>query len=224
MTPQKIIMVKSRWNEAIDRMKKKFSEESTAENAQWAEAGAEDQECEVEVNDAQDVDQASDEQAEAEVMEEPTQEQWRAALTQAVVERDEHLEQVKRVQAEFINFRRRNEKTRSEGYDDGVREAAAVMLTTLDNLERALEAAKASGEEGALLEGVEMTYRQFEEGFKKLGVEEIPALGEPFDPEVHNAVMRAEEGEPGTVLEVFQKGYRVKGRVIRYAMVKVAAE
>ena len=54
--------------------------------------------------------------------------------------------------------------------------------------------------------------------------EEIPALGEKFDPDVHTAVMRAEEGEPGTVLEVFQKGYRIKNRVIRYAMVKVSAE
>lgn len=220
MTPQKIIMVKSRWNEAIDRMKKKFSEEPSAENAQWVEADQEEQGSDAEATVTQEV---SEEPA-GEEMAEPTQEEWRAALTQVVAERDENLEQVKRVQAEFINFRRRNEKTRSEGYDDGVREAAAAMLPTLDNLNRALTAAKQSGEAGALLEGVEMTYRQFFEAFIKLGVEEIPALGEPFDPEVHNAVMRAEGGEPGTVLEVFEKGYRVKGRVIRYAMVKVAAE
>ena len=98
------------------------------------------------------------------------------------------------------------------------------MLPTIDNLERALAAAEEQGESGAFIEGVKMTLRSMTEALGKLGLEEIPALGEMFDPDVHNAVMRAEEGEPGTVLEVYQKGYRVKNRVIRYAMVKVAAE
>ena len=69
-----------------------------------------------------------------------------------------------------------------------------------------------------------MTLRQMLDAMGKLGLEEVPALGEKFDPDIHNAVMRVQEGEPGTVLEVFQKGYRVKDRMIRYAMVKIAAE
>lgn len=75
-----------------------------------------------------------------------------------------------------------------------------------------------------MLDGVKMTLKLLMEAAGKLGLEEVPALGEKFDPELHNAVMRAEEGEPGTVLEVFEKGYRARGRIIRYAMVKVAVE
>ena len=94
----------------------------------------------------------------------------------------------------------------------------------VDNLERAIAAADSSAD--ALVSGVQMTLKQLLESMTKLGLEEVPALGEKFDPDIHNAVMRAPEGEgePGMVLEVFQKGYRVKGRMIRYAMVKIAAE
>ena len=68
------------------------------------------------------------------------------------------------------------------------------------------------------------TQNQVVEALGRMGLEEVPALGEKFDPDIHNAVMKSAEGEPGTVLEVFEKGYRVKGRMIRYAMVKIAVE
>ena len=99
-----------------------------------------------------------------------------------------------------------------------------AMLPVIDNLERAIAAAES--QESALVSGVQMTLRQMMETLTRMGLEEVPALGEKFDPDIHNAVMRAPEGEgePGMVLEVFQKGYRVKGRMIRYAMVKIAAE
>ena len=92
----------------------------------------------------------------------------------------------------------------------------------VDNLERALDAA---GEESALRSGVEMVLRQTLETLTKMGVETIDPMGQPFDAELHNAVMQgsAEEGEPGTVCQVLQKGYRLGGRVIRHAMVKVVA-
>ena len=76
----------------------------------------------------------------------------------------------------------------------------------------------------ALAEGVRMTLNTLFESLKRFGFEEVPALGEDFDPEKHNAVMREAGDEPGKVLEVFQKGYRVKDRIIRYAMVKVSVE
>ena len=69
-----------------------------------------------------------------------------------------------------------------------------------------------------------MTLDSLFEGLKRFGFEEVPALGEEFDPEKHNAVMRETTDDPGKVLEVFQKGYRVKDRIIRYAMVKVSVE
>lgn len=155
---------------------------------------------------------------------EATAEEWQAALETAVKQRDDYLDKLQRTQADFQNFKRRNATARTDGYDDGQRETIAVILPTIDNLERALAAAEEQGEEGAFIDGVKMTLRSMLDALNKMGLEEIPALGEKFDPDVHNAVMRAEEGEPGTVLEVYQKGYRIKNRVIRYAMVKVAAE
>ncbi|HIS00378.1 MAG TPA: nucleotide exchange factor GrpE [Candidatus Excrementavichristensenella intestinipullorum] len=152
-----------------------------------------------------------------------TEDEWRAALEQAVKDRDAYLAMAQRAQADFQNFKRRNQQVRADAYDDGVREALTALLPTIDNLERAVQAAQQQGE-GGLLDGVKMTLKLLMEAAGKLGLEEVPALGEKFDPELHNAVMRAEEGEPGTVLEVFEKGYRARGRIIRYAMVKVAVE
>lgn len=148
----------------------------------------------------------------------------KAALEAAEKQRDEYLAMAQRAQADYQNFKRRNNATRTEAYDDGVRETIAAMLPVIDNLERAIAAAES--ENGALVSGVQMTLRQMLEALTRLGLEEVPALGEKFDPDIHNAVMRAAEGEgePGHVVEVFQKGYRVKGRMIRYAMVKIAAE
>jgi len=161
-------------------------------------------------------------QEEEQQVSEPTAEQWREALELAVKQRDEYLALAQRAQADYQNFKRRNQQTRTEAYDEGERETIAAMLPVLDNLERAIAAAE--GESEALLTGVKMTYKQMVEALAKLGLEEVPALGEQFDPDIHNAVMKSADGEPGTVLEVYQKGYRVKGRMIRYAMVKIAAE
>ena len=152
---------------------------------------------------------------------EPTQEEWAAALTQTVKERDQYKDGMIRAQADFANFKRRNQTARTDAYDEGARETISAILPVLDNLELALMHAEQAGENAALTEGVKMTLKQFAEILGKLGLEEIPALGEKFDPELHNAVMRAEGGEADTVCEVFQKGYRIKDRIIRYAMVKV---
>lgn len=171
-----------------------------------------------------EAEQEVTETAEEQVQEEINVAELQAALETAAAQRDDYLDKLQRTQADFQNFKRRNATARTDGYDDGQREAIAAMLPTIDNLERALAAAEEQGESGAFIDGVKMTLRSMNEALGKLGLEEIPALGEMFDPDVHNAVMRAEEGEPGTVLEVYQKGYRVKNRVIRYAMVKVAAE
>jgi len=149
--------------------------------------------------------------------------EWREALETAVKQRDEYLDSLRRSQAEFQNFRRRNETVRADAYQEGIREALKAILPVIDNLERAVEAAQ--DENDPVLAGVKMTLSQFMESTKKFGMAEIPALGEDFDPEIHNAVMReSTDGEPGKILEVFQKGYRVGDKVIRYSMVKVSAE
>ena len=143
-------------------------------------------------------------------------------LEQTRAQRDEYLDLAQRKQAEFANYRRRTEGVRQEAYDDGRRDTIEKLLPVVDNLERALDAA---GEESALRSGVEMVLRQTLDTLAKLGVETIDPMGQPFDAELHNAVMQgtAEEGEPGTVCLVLQKGYKLGNRVIRHAMVKVVA-
>lgn len=155
----------------------------------------------------------------------PTPEEWKKALETAVKQRDEYLAMAQRAQADYQNFKRRNAATRADAYDDGVRETLAALLPTVDNLERAIAAATGLPEEDPMLSGVRMTLKQMGEAMNRLGLEPVGEVGEHFDPDKHNAVMRAEgEGEPGTVLEVLQKGYRVKDRMLRYAMVKIEAE
>ena len=144
-------------------------------------------------------------------------------LEKAKAQRDEYLDLAQRMQAEFANYRRRTEGIRAEAYDDGRRDAIAQLLPVVDNLERALAAA--GEEENALKSGVEMVLRQTRDALTKMGVEEIDPQGQPFDAELMNAVMQgsADEGEPGTVCMVLQKGYKLGERVIRHAMVKVVA-
>ena len=146
-----------------------------------------------------------------------------AELEKAKAQSDEYLDLAQRKQAEFANYRRRTEGIRAEAFDDGRREAISQLLPIVDNLERALAAA--GEEENALKSGVEMVLRQTRDALTKMGVEEIDPQGQPFDAELMNAVMQgtAEEGEPGTVCMVLQKGYKLGERVIRHAMVKVVA-
>ena len=144
-------------------------------------------------------------------------------LEKARAQAEEYLNLAQRVQADFDNYRRRNVSVRADAYADGQRNVAASMLGVLDNLERALESAP---EESALRSGVELTLKGMREVYEKLGVTEINRLGEKFDPNLENAVMRgtADEGEPGTVCMVLQKGYQMGGFVLRHAMVKVVSE
>ena len=147
-----------------------------------------------------------------------------AALTAAAAKADEYLALAQRTQADFDNFRRRNESVRADAFADGQRTVAKAMLAVLDNLERALAAPAAEGD--ALRTGVEMTHKQMIAALEKLGVSVIDRVGEKFDPNIEDAVMQgsSEEGEPGTVCAVFQKGYKMGNQLLRPAMVKVVAD
>ena len=181
---------------------------------------------EPEIKEAEAMEGEVSEDSEAQAEHVATAEEWQAALELAVKQRDEFKDSLLRAQADFQNFKRRNQTARSDGYEDGVREAIAAMLPAIDNLERAIDAAEKTEDEAAkaLADGVKMTLNTLMESLKRFGFEEVPSLGEEFDPEKHNAVMREAGEEPGKVLEVFQKGYKVKDKIIRYAMVKVAVE
>ena len=148
-----------------------------------------------------------------------------AELEEAKGKAAEYLAMAQRVQADFENFRRRNESVRADAYADGRKDVAAVMLPVLDNLERALDAAKDSPDE-ALRSGVEMVLKQMTDAYQKLDVKPIDRLGEKFDPNLENAILQGtpEDGEPGTVCQVLQKGYLIGEKVLRHAMVKVVPE
>ena len=147
------------------------------------------------------------------------QKQLEAAKKQS----DEYLNMAQRVQADFENFRRRNNAVRADAYEDGARAFIKTILPVIDNLERALAAESA---DAALHEGVSMVHRQLSEALEKRGVTVIDCAGEKFDPRLEDAVMQADasEGEPGTVSLVLQKGYQLGDVVLRHAMVKVVAE
>ena len=147
------------------------------------------------------------------------QKQLEAAKKQS----DEYLNMAQRVQADFENFRRRNNAVRADAYEDGARAFIKTILPVMDNLERTLAAESA---DAALHEGVSMVHRQLSEALEKRGVTVIDCAGEKFDPRLEDAVMQADasEGEPGTVCLVLQKGYQLGDVVLRHAMVKVVAE
>ena len=146
-------------------------------------------------------------------------------LEEANAKTAEYLAMAQRVQADFENYRKRNETVRADAFADGRREVAAAMLPVLDNLERAVGAAADSVDE-ALKNGMELVLKQMTDIYQKMDVTTIDRKGERFDPNLENAVLQgtAEEGEPGTVCQVLQKGYRMGDRVLRHAMVKVVAE
>ena len=157
----------------------------------------------------------------AENTEMPTQEEWAEALKKCVEERDNYKDLMLRAQAEFQNFKRRNATVRTDAYDDGVRETIFAILPVIDNLDLAIKHAVQQGDEGPMVEGVKMTLKLLLDTMAKLGMEEVESEGVMFDPEKHNAIMREPGGEADMIAEVFQKGYKVKDKIIRYAMVKV---
>ena len=126
-----------------------------------------------------------------------------------------------RLAAEYDNYRKRTAKEKEALWTDIKCDTAAAFLPVYDNLERAMNQPTA---DEAYKKGVEMTMNQLKEVFTKLGITEIPSLGEPFDPKFHNAVMHVEDENLGenVVSQVFQAGFQCGEKVIRFAMVQVA--
>lgn len=147
-----------------------------------------------------------------------------AQLEEARKQSEEYLDRLRRSMAEFDNFRKRTVKEKEQERVNGVLEVISTVLPLLDNFERALASVPEEEKQNATAKGVEMIYQQFVGALKSIGVEEIPAEGEPFDPNKHNAVTHVEDEtmDENIVCEVFQKGYSYKGQVVRYSMVKVA--
>src|SRR5438105_12742520 len=146
-----------------------------------------------------------------------------AELAAVRAELEEKTQQYLRLAADFENYRRRAAQETSDRVRYASEAAVLALLPVLDNLRRAVEHA-GNGADASLLEGVRLTLRQFEEALATLGVTQIPTVGEPFDPAVHEAVVGEESPEVDRDLVVgeIQRGYRLHDRVLRPALVKVA--
>ena len=166
-------------------------------------------EIEKELNEETPVEEVAEEVTEA-----PEVDPWEEKYN---LERDAHL----RVAAEFDNFRKRTIKEKEASYGNGKADAVAKMLPIYDNLERALNQETA---DAAYKKGVELTMNELLKIFGTLGVEVFGNVGDTFDPNLHNAVMHIDSEELGenTISQVFQKGFKMGEKVVRFAMVQVA--
>ena len=159
------------------------------------------------------------------VLQEVTLESVQAELEVALVKVDEQQADVLRAQAEAQNIRRRSEQDVAKAHKFGQEKLMTEVVSLLDNLGRAIEAGSADGASlKGLLEGVEMSQKMLLDGLQKFNVTQVDPHGEPFNPELHEAMTAVPNPdlEPNTVMEVFQKGYTLNGRLVRPAMVVVS--
>ena len=179
----------------------------------------EKEEMTAEEQPVEDVTDTEAEPADVTVEDVPAEEDKTAELEAQLQEKNDRI---LRLQADFENFRRRTAKEKEELAAVITQNLLTDLLPLLDNFERAMAVEQSDVE--AFQKGVEMIFTQLREVMEKHGLENIEAEGAPFDPNVHQAVMRVEnpDVEDGTITQVLQKGYQAKGRVIRPAMVQVA--
>ena len=196
----------------LKEMQKEIDEAEAAENAGTADADAE-------TADAPEGAESADGAAEAAESAEDLQKKVET-LAAALQEKDNRL---KRLQADFENFRRRTSKEREEIGNVVTQELLKNLLPIVDNFDRAMATEQQDGE--AFKKGVEMIYTQLGETLKNAGLEPIETEGQKFDPNFHQAVMRVENPDldDDTIAQELQKGYIVKGKVIRPSMVQVVS-
>lgn len=187
-----------------EEIKEECEQACEAEDAKAAEPASEADEAKAAEESEAGADEASAEEA---------------ADAEASKAEEEANAKLLRMMADFQNYKRRVEKEKKDLYSYANEKIVTDLLEVMDNFERALEQDTADG----FKEGMEMIFKQLGTVLEKSGLAEIPALGEDFDPNVHNAVMTEEtdEYESGKVSGVMQKGYTLNGKVIRPSMVKV---
>ncbi|MGE0529610.1 MAG: nucleotide exchange factor GrpE [Bdellovibrionales bacterium] len=147
------------------------------------------------------------------------------ALKKQAGEREEYLDLARRTQAEFQNYQKRNQREREQERQFLAGSLMRDLLPVLDNLERALNAAQKEGEQSPLVQGVGMVQTQFLDLLKRNGVSPIEAVGQPFDPKLHEALVQqpSPDHPPNTVIQVVENGYQIFDRVLRPAKVIVSS-
>ena len=192
--------------------------EAVAERADEADG---EPEGEPEAGDAEALDEPEDgAEAAAEIEEDAIA----ADLEKARAEAESYLDDLRRLQADFDNYRKRTLREQTARAASASQALVARLLPVLDNFELAVSAAEQSRDFDRMLKGVEMVFGEFREVLESEGLVRIEAEGKPFDPERHEAVIAVEEEgtEPGTVVDIVRTGYELRGKVLRPAMVKVA--
>jgi molecular chaperone GrpE len=201
-------------------MKKKdeVNEEINKDETQLNNDDTETENIEAQDIEVEDVEVVEDE---AESVDE--NELVKRAFIEAEKQMKENADKYQRAMAEFDNFRKRTIKEKATMYDNGVKEVLEKLLPAIDNFERALEHITDAEKDLSITKGVEMIYKQLTDTMTELGVKEIDALHQEFDPNLHHAVTHEENDayDDNLVAEVFQKGYMYKDTVLRYSMVKV---
>ncbi|RMG01346.1 MAG: nucleotide exchange factor GrpE [Nitrospirae bacterium] len=181
---------------------------------------------EKEMRDVEEKKEFPPEEKKEELPSEPLKEEktLEEKLSELEKELEEQKEKYIRLYAEFDNYRKRVQKEKEELVKYSVEPLIGDLLTVLDNLEMALEHASKESDPKSLIEGVELTLREFKKVIYNYGVEEIEALGKPFDPTVHHAMSQIErpDVEHNTVVEEYRKGYKLKDRVMRPSLVAVS--
>ena len=197
----------------MDEELKKEAEDIKEETAQAEEAGAE---AAAEGSESSATEETSEAAGEEKTEKDP--------LTAAQEENKELNDRLLRQMAEFENFRKRTEKEKSAMFDMGARTVIEKILPVIDNFERGLDGVPAEAKNDPFVDGMDKIYKQLMKELTDLGVKPIEAKGQPFNPDLHNAVMHIDDDtiDENTVVEEFQKGYTFRDSIVRYSMVKVA--
>jgi molecular chaperone GrpE len=166
--------------------------------------------------------QAEDEKTEAATQTVPQASSLEAEIEHLQTEKASYLDRLARLQAEFDNYRKRSAREQQDFRDYALADALKQVLPILDSLDRALKTENASAED--FRSGIELIDRQFHDVLLRLGVEPIQAAGQPFDPNLHQAIQMVETHEVADnhVIDELQRGYKIKDRLLRPAMVRVA--
>ncbi len=213
--------------------KKMSNEEMVREAVEEAKKAAEKEAAEVseEEIEIEDGEQEDAEESVEETESEETEEVEKKGLFKRKPKKDKKDEKIEeltdkltRQMAEFDNYRKRTEKEKSGMYEVGAKDVIEKILPVIDNFERGLAAVPEEQKEDSFVTGMEMIYKQIMTTLEGIGVKPIEAVGQEFNPDLHNAVMHVEDEELGEniVAEEFQKGYTYRDSVVRYSMVKVA--
>ena len=178
--------------------------------------------------EAEETEETSEEAGSEEAKEDTEKKTGKKLFSKKKDKKDEKIEELTdkltRQMAEFDNFRKRTEKEKSQMYEIGAKDIIEKILPVVDNFERGLDAVKEEEKEDPFVQGMEKVYKHLVTTLEGIEVKPIEAVGQPFDPNFHNAVMHVEDENFGEniVAEEFQKGYTYRDSVVRHSMVKVA--